>query len=237
MNPSVEAVWMPFNSDLEGVFRSPYLDINGDVTVAIGCLCDPLHRALTLPWKIEGRPATQEEIARDWQALKSRPNLAEWRADKQAVLTSIRLDDDDVTALVRRRLQANYDYLRTHLMPRIDSFPADAQLGILSVAWGIGAAFDRARPPRPQLVLACNAEDWVAAKVHARLRESRNPGVVLRNRRQELCFDNAATIREHGLNPQWLWYPNRARDTDLKTLALKAVELGIARDSVPPKNT
>jgi len=237
VRPTVEAKWLDFNQDIEGVFACPYLDIRGYVTTAMGCIIEPIELALVLPWKIGERDATREEIINDWTAINGRPALSTWAAKNQAVLTSIRLRSETIQELVTRRLRANYYYLRAHLMPQIDEFPADAQLGILSEAWAIGAAFDRAKPPRPSLIAACNARDWIAAEAHARLREDNNAGVVERNARQKICFSNAQLTQARALDPSWCWWPNRIpEEDDLKTLALKALELGIARGTEPPES-
>jgi hypothetical protein len=122
-------------------------------------------------------------------------------------LTSIRLTDDGVNALLWRRLNANAEWLHKHLFPGFPEYSADAQLGILSTAWAIGCDFRNTTPPRPELVAAVGASDWQAAKVHSKLREAGNTGVIDRNRQQERCFDNAAVVVQYGLDPAILNWP------------------------------
>lgn len=227
MRPTVRAIFRRYSEKLEGRTRHPYCDKRDLVTVSIGCKIDPIDLAIDLPWMIGDRPATHAEIRDDWQSLKERSNeVSNWVASKQAPLTSIRLTDEGVDGLLTRRLQANYDYLRTNLMPGLGEFSADAQLGILSLAWAVGADFRATKPPRPAFISACNAQDWLAAKFHARLREIDNAGVVDRNRQHEILFDNALTVQERGLPPDWLWWPNvTPRGETLRESAIRAVGL------------
>jgi hypothetical protein len=180
--------------------------VKGLVTVSVGCLIDPIDLALRLDWRIGDRAATHAEVRDDWQTIKAlgRNNRT---AESQAALTSIRLTDDGVESLLWSRLGANAEWLRAHLFPGFPDFSADAQLGILSTAWALGCDFRHTDPPRPALIAAIAAGDWVAAKVHAKLREAGNAGVVDRNRQQERCFDNAATVAEHNLDPAVLNWP------------------------------
>lgn len=225
------------------MFLNPYSDVKRLITTGAGILIDPLGLCLSHEWWIGERRATLVEVAEDWNALKTRANamttaeLLRWTASAQAPLTSIRLKADYAAALTLKRARLNFDYITKHLIPRLESAPADAQLGVLLLSWAVGAGFDKTNPPRTDFVDACNAEDWLLAAAHARLREAGNPGVVARNRHQDRCFANAATVKARGLDPAALWWPNVCpKDDTLKTVATKALELGIAKSSllVPP---
>lgn len=206
IRPAVRAVFRAFSEKHEGRTRNPYADTKGLVTVSIGCLIHPVELALPLDWRIGDRKATEAEIRRDWSAVAAigRNNRT---AASQAALTQIRLPDDAVDALLWRRLDANAEWLTKNLFPAFPTFCADAQLGLLSCAWGIGCDFRNTKPPRPALIQAVSARDWLAAKVHAKLREAGNQGVVGRNRDQERCFDNAATVEQHKLDHSVLHWP------------------------------
>lgn len=229
MRPTARAAFRPLSEQLEGRRRNPYADVKGYPTVSVGCILTPIGLALPLPWQIDGRPATEAEIRADIRAVE---DLAKtwgkhpWTAERQASLTRIRLSDEGVDQLVTQRLDANIAYLRSKLFPEFDEYSADAHLGILLTAWALGAAFDRTKPPRPALVAAIRARDWLAAKVHSHLSESSNAGVIERNRAIEICFDNAQTVQERGLDPAWLWWPNRCPASEsLKGEAVKALGL------------
>jgi hypothetical protein len=165
-------------------------------------LLDPIELALRLDWRIGERAATQAEIRDDWQAIKAL-GAGNRTAKSQAPLSSIRLTQSGSDELVRRRLAANVVYIRKFLSNWGDA-PADAQLGTASLCWAVGAGLGKARPA---FVLAFNARDWLACKNHSRIRSDNNPGVIGRNRDQERCFDNAATVAAHGLDPTVLHWP------------------------------
>jgi hypothetical protein len=233
---NVEHIFPQYSSELEGVFTSPYCDVRRLVSAGVGFLCDPIERCIVLDWWIGDRRATISEITNDWHALKDRAlrmtdeQMQHWTAQMQAPLTSIRLKQEAIERLTIQKLHANYDYIEKHLIPSIGSAPADAQLGAMSLAWAVGAGFDMTNPPRTEFVKAFEAGDWQSAKAHARLRETGNRGVTDRNRRQELCFDNATTVVARGLDPAALWWPNACpKEDSLHTLAVHALELGIAR--------
>lgn len=242
LRDSVVTLFPQYTVGLESSCAFMYSDVKRLVTAAQGILCDPLGLALKLEWHIGDRRATETEVANDWQAIKSRAlrmsadQLQQWTARRQAPLTSCRLKQEYIDALTIKRLRGNYEYLKKNLIPNIDEAPADAQMGLMSAAWAIGAGFDRTKPPRLELIAAARAGDWAAAEPAAHLTEAGNSGVVERNRHQERMFANAATVMARGLDRDALWWPNRCPTEDsLKTLAIKALDLGIAKASVPPR--
>lgn len=242
LHQSVVTLFPQYTVALEGSFANLYSDVKRLVTSGQGILCDPIERALALEWWISGRRATEQEVRNDWHAIKSRAvamgdeDLQRWTAKTQAPLTSVRLQQDYMDALIIRRLQGNFDYVVKHLIPNIVDAPADAQLGAMSLAWAVGAGFDKTKPPRLAFIEAAKAGEWLAAGAAARLRETGNKGVVERNRHQDVCFANAATVVRRGLDPKALWWPNKCPAEDsLKTLAVKALDLGLAKASFPPE--
>lgn len=239
MRENVAHLFPQVTAELEGVFTNPYSDVKRLITTGAGILIDPLHRCLSHEWWIGDRRATPQEIEDDWSELKTRANamsdadLQHWTATMQAPFTSIRLKADYVEQLTIRRAHLNFDYITKNLIPGLPNEPADAQLGVLLLSWAVGAGFDRTRPPRTAFVEACNAGDWLAAAAGARLNEAGNKGVIGRNKHMALCFSNAATVAARGLDPAALWWPNVCPKTDtLKTVAVKALELGLAKDSL-----
>lgn len=239
IRPNVEHIFPGYSRDLEGTFTSLYSDLRRLVSTGVGFLVDPISRCLALEWWIGDRRATDREVIDDWHAIKDRAlkmtdeEMKHWVAKIQAPLTSVRLNSDYIDQLLLKKARANFDYIVSHLIPELVDAPADAQLGALSLSWAIGAGFDKTSPPRTEFIAAANAGDWITAGAHARLRESNNPGVVERNKRQDLCFSNAATVKARGLDPAALWWPNACPKEDtLHTLAVKALELGIAKDSI-----
>ena len=231
MRAHVEQIWLQYNADLEGEFGFMYVDVKRLVSTAVGIMIEPVELALKLSWMMGDRRATIEEVTHDWHEINSREEeLWNTRAPLQAKYTRVRLTEETIRAVVMDRLHANLAYVR-RFFPLWDQWPSDAQLGTASLFWALGAGLDKTRPA---FVRAANRGDWLLAKLHAHLNESGNAGVAPRNRKQELCFDNASTVATRGLDPVLLFWPNGApREDDLHTTALKALELGIARDTNP----
>jgi len=117
--------------------------------------------------------------------------------------TRLRVSDEAIADLVRQRLRGNEELLRK-TFPLWETWPADAQLGVLSVAWAVGAGF---APKWPRFTAACRAGDWASAQDNCRLREQGNPGVIPRNQANRLLFANALEVARQGLEPSRLYYP------------------------------
>lgn len=244
MNPpaNLERLFPDYSADLEGECLFMYSDTKRLVTCSVGIMISPVQRALALEWWIGDRRATEQEVVNDWEAIDSRArkmsdsDLKKWSARMQAPLTSIRLRKDYSDKLLVNRLRANYAYVVKNLLPELPLAPVDAQMGTMSLAWGVGAGFDRTNPPRLAFIEAAKRGEWLAAGAGARMREDNNKGIIPRNRHQDLMFANAATVVRRGLDPKALWWPNRCPiDDSLRTLAIKALDLGLAKTSVPPK--
>src|SRR5689334_9275788 len=100
MHQSVKDHFIQFTSPLEGRVHWMYLDVLGLVTTAIGDLidgsqsrlADPASPALSLPWQVDGRKATEAEVRADWHAVKSRPELAHQHFNVAKAFTLCRLD-------------------------------------------------------------------------------------------------------------------------------------------------
>ncbi|HEY3499634.1 MAG TPA: hypothetical protein VGK73_33315 [Polyangiaceae bacterium] len=185
-----------------------YLDVLGLITTGIGNLIDPLSAALVLPWKrADGSLATQGEIANEWNRLKGRQDLKTKHYREAGKLCELHLDDADIAALVDRKLDENARFL-TKTFPFFASFPADGQLGILSMAWAVGPAFTRKFPKFTTHVLA---GDWLRAREECDIDATGNPGVIPRNGAQKVCFYNAAMVVSLGLPRDELYWPAPVR--------------------------
>lgn len=187
-----------------------YLDVKGLVTTGVGNLIDPVEAALRLPWKRAGEPASPDRVRQEWWALKGRQELRLKHHKFAAAVTTVRLTEEDIDELVAQKLRAN-EIVLAKTFPRWDAFPADAQLGILSMAWALGAGFPKTFKNFARAVLA---EDWKGAAESCAIRDGLstpdksddNPGVVPRNKANRLCFLNAAS----GGDPETLHWPNAA---------------------------
>ena len=194
-----------YSEPLEGRVHSMYLDILGLVTTGVGNLIDTPEAAAQLPWKhADGRVATRVEVGDAWRELKSRKDLAKMHWKFAAALNDLRLSDVDIDALVRSKLMANEAYIRGHYFPDWDNFPADAQLGCMSMAWAVGPGFPAKFGNFTNRVLA---GDWHGAAACCTIREDGNPGVVPRNKANRVCFENAAVVVTGSLDRDVLNWP------------------------------
>lgn len=177
-----------------------YLDVKGLVTVGVGNLVDPVESAQALPFRFRnkpgitapGTPATADQIAAEWQRLKGNTSLAVRGYKACDAITQLELSDDAIDALILDRLTKNETFLKRQAwFQNLDAWPADAQLGLLSMAWAMGPAgpgdFSRFRA-------ACQSMDFHTAAAECRMNEAGNPGLVPRNRANFTLFSNAAVV-------------------------------------------
>jgi GH24 family phage-related lysozyme (muramidase) len=199
-----------FSEPLEGRVHSMYLDVKGLVTTGVGNLIDTPEQACALPWRHEttGKLAERPAIAQAWRAVKDARPALHWR--QYLHLNDLRLSDSDVDALVQDKLLSNARYIQAKHYPRWEDFPADAQLGIMSMAWAVGPGFPAKFGNFTNRVLQ---EDWLGAKACCHIRTEGNPGIVPRNHANERCFENAALVLTRQLDPAVLYWPGQPPDT------------------------
>jgi len=212
MHPSGRAAWHSFSEPLEGRVYALYCDVFGLVTTGVGNLVDPVHAAIGLPWKRpDGTLASETEIRTQWQRVKDdSQRLRKMHHRYAAELTTIRLTDEDVDDIVARKLDSNERTLERYF-PAFASFPADAQLGILSMAWAVGPAFAE---KFPLFTHSANAGKWWDCATQGKIREhgadgTYNAGIVPRNKANRLCFENASGVVAHRTDPSVLHWPNK----------------------------
>jgi hypothetical protein len=149
-----------------------YLDTRQLVCIGSGALIDPVEAAQELPfqWKNKsgiakpGQRATKQEIADEWHRLKNRQSLTQ---------TNLELTDDAINVLMEKAVDRYISFLkRQRFFEHFDEWPADAQLGLLSMAWAMG-------PGGPGGLLnfraACEKMDFAAAADECRMNEAGNP--------------------------------------------------------------
>ncbi len=190
---SVRSVFLDFSKKFEGCIPWIYLDIKGLATVGIGCLIEPAAAALGLPFVHRGTEdkATQDEIARDWTLVKRAKNLAHQGAQRARMYTHLDLTPEGIEQLALHRLHLNEDYLVSHAFPMFGEFPADAQLGIHSMAWACGAGFPKLFP---RFTSAAKVGNWTEAGRQSRINAKNNPGLVPRNWANAKLFASAAEV-------------------------------------------
>lgn len=196
MHASVLNNFKAFILPFEGFVKHMYLDIKGYVTVGIGNLIDPITLALELPFRYKnkpgipnpGQPASKADIAAEWHFIKNKPELARLGARHCEPLTKLELDAADINSLVMRKLrQFEAALKRYEPFKQFDQWPADAQMGLLGMAWAMGPHFS---PRWPRFSAACKKLDFDAAAANCRIRNAS----ARRNHAHQLLFRNAAAV-------------------------------------------
>ena len=190
---SVEDAFFDFTTPLEGRVHFMYLDIKALVSTGIGNLLDngpsPLPDIFSVTWfhKDTGAIASNAEILAEYTLVKNSGTAFATLAQKEAI-TTWRISDADINTLVNGKLHTNETFLEGRAdFANLQNWPADAQLGLFSMAWAMGPAF---RFPRFQAAVA--AEDWFTAAAESHMDDSNNPGLVPRNVQNGVLFSLAA---------------------------------------------
>lgn len=204
MRQSVKDAFYDFSIRFEGKVEWMYLDCTSLVTSGVGNLIDPCDAALELPWvRPGGYPATATEIMVAWDKVKNTKSLAHdgYRAAEH--LTDLRLTDEGIRSLVAKKLDHNWQFLcQRYTQALLEQFCADAQLGLLSMAWAAGPSF-RA----PLFDGYCRALDFNGAARECRFQDAENAGLRPRNDANQLLFTNAANVLEAGMDGELLYFP------------------------------
>jgi hypothetical protein len=204
MRPIVLASFVPFTAPLEGVCSWLYCDVKGLVTTAIGNLADPIELALDLPLRHkDGTRATQDEIVAEWNRVKERQD---WRLRGGAIykaVATLHLDADGIEHVVYREL-AEMDQALARHFAGYEAWCADAQLGLLSMAWALGPHFAQGWP---RFAMSMRSRDFFLAAEECTISTVGNPGVRPRNERNRVLFRNAAVVARDRMDPDQLYWP------------------------------
>jgi hypothetical protein len=202
--PSVIATFPKFSTKFEGRVPFMYLDVKGLVTTGIGNLIDSVAAAQALAWKNpDGSLCTPQQVADAWNAVKARQDMKLAGGGAFGPLTTIRLDDAAIDSLVASKMLDNEGYLLAHY-PNFGKWPADAQLGLHSMAWAMGPNFVM---PKFQVAVNSVRPDFKTAATESKMSETGNPGLIPRNAADFVLFSNAEVSFLRGKNPQTLYYP------------------------------
>jgi hypothetical protein len=95
------------------------------------------------------------EVRAAWQTVKDFPNPRKvYGGDNDFKnLTDLRLDEADVDDLCGKKVQQFWATLQKDF-PKAGTWPADAQLALMFMAWGLGPAFGRGYPSFSKFVNA-----------------------------------------------------------------------------------
>ncbi len=172
-----------------------YLDVKGWVTTGVGNLIDPVGIALNLPFlhKKTRSKATQQETKQEWDKVKGMQNLKKGGGGNFGQYTTLVLDDDAITNLIAQRLANNERVLKSkNAFKNFDTWPADAQLALLSMSWAAGPnKFDNWK----RFNAACINMDFDTAATESHMKEERQPKEFKnRNKLTNFLFKNAAAV-------------------------------------------
>ena len=178
---------------VRGRVRYMYLDVKGLLTIGIGNLIDPIGLALTLPFVFKADPstaATQDDITADWNAVKGDSTLAQQGHLAADPITKLMLTSNSINSLVLSKAdQFEATLKQTTEFSSFDTWPADTQLGLMSMAWAMGPAFG---PTWPNFRHDCSGQDWTAAAKACHMDETNTPGLAPRNAANRALFLDAA---------------------------------------------
>lgn len=198
---SVRDNWVRFNEPLEGVLSFMYLDRRNLVTTAMGNLIDPFPLALQLTWLDEsGGAVSRDAISAEWETVKSRTDLSQLGGRAFAPpITSLHIDDHEIIRVVTQKLQQNEDTLTARAeFADFPNWPADAQFGLLSMAWALGPAFHF-----PNFQAAAADGNWNVAATEC-IFGPHEGTIEQRNAMDQRCFTNAQQAVTDDLDPSVL---------------------------------
>ena len=218
MYASVRNYFIKFNEPIEARVEYMYLDIKGLVTLGVGNLIDvekaddkkglekAMKEVVTLPFVYKkganaGKPATKADIEAEWKKVKGEKARARKGHTAFVDITHLKLKNEAIDALVLKKLNEMETELK--MDPAFQGFgqwPADAQLGLLSMAWALGTP--KLKAQWPHFKTACKKQDFDAVLKHCEINVVGNPGVAKRNTENRHLFRNAAAVfANRGKNP------------------------------------
>lgn len=195
MKVDVAAKFVGFTQQFEGLCTWPYLDVKGLVTIGYGNLIEKdgaPNIPAVLQWQdLHGTPATGAMILHEWQEIKSLQQFRFQGGGEFANYAKLRVTQASIDALVIQQQVSNESILRG-FFPDFDCYPADAQLGILSMAWALGAHFP---PSWPHFKAAALDSDWLTCATECKISTYGNPGVEKRDLANFALFSAAYSTK------------------------------------------
>ena len=200
MRTSVRQRLISFQESHELSVSWMYKDSKGLVSTGIGFLINgSADQAIAIGgWvdKGSGMTATNQEIRDEWQMIKDRSGPCDWRT--MEALTNLRLPRKVIDDHVIKLAQSNINWLKSHGHDW-DAYPADGQLGLLSLAWnGLGKY--------PRCLEVIKNGNWFYAAGEATFK-----GIPKRQEQTQMLLCNAGRVIARGLDPEVLYFDQRER--------------------------
>lgn len=175
-----------------------YLEAKGLVTTGTGNLIDTVKGAQALPWLTkDNKLATPAQVEAEWKQIKARQSIKSQGGYAYIKYATLHLSEDTVDALLFSVTDRFWSIMKGTL-PDLESYPADAQLALMDLAWQNGPAFLTSWNDTRESV---RAKDFAkTAKVIASSLKA-SPRTTFRTR----LFMNAAAVLRLGLDPAVLW--------------------------------
>lgn len=217
MREMVERCWMRFNEPLEGVVNFMYQDVKGWVSTGVGNKIDETSRPNSSPTAAEreaslrlarqmnwhdqftGATASPDDISVAWDAVKARLDLAPQGHRAFEPLTRLRLSHEEIERVVLQKSLEMERVLTTRReFTSFAAWPANAQLGTLSMSWAMGPMF---RFPKFQGHVA-NGQ-WAAAAEESKFNPDQGT-IKIRNKLDRMHFLLAQAVVDQGLPVEML---------------------------------
>jgi hypothetical protein len=213
-----------FTEPLEGGYAADCMFMVQDLQVATGMgitFTDKYHRsagvamAKALTWVCKqghpraGQLCSPSDIESDYDLVLSNEELGrrgsgflnQWKD-----LTNCRVTKDGLKQGVRKRVIGNIYYVKTQRtgdknLGNFDTFPADAQLCVISLTWANGNEFDY-----PKFCKACREANWSEAAAQCGFQSKENT-LPRRQKAQEEMMRNAARVKAGAASSDTLHWP------------------------------
>lgn len=155
-------------SPSEGNIPWCYLDTKGYVTVGVGNALFTVDDAVKLPFMERGTdsPASGDEIAKDWEAVKN--SKKGQRATYYKALTKCDMSQDDILKLFESRVD-EFSAQLSRYFPEFETWPDGPQLATLDWVFNCGVG---ALTSTVHLKAALHAQDWKGAAAACHRAES-----------------------------------------------------------------
>ncbi len=198
MRPAAAKAWPAFCASWEGRCEWLYLDTKKLPTTGLGHRVFTVADMVALPWLTkDGTPATDAQKRTEWTRIGARTDLAPKGGYAYQSVATLHLSDATVDGLLTSDTPAYWDPL-VKVLPDLPTWPADAQLAIIDLAYNVGAYF--LGDKWPNFTKAAKAGDFTGMATYC-LRAIKSP----RDYRHQRLFTNAATVVKVGADPNVLW--------------------------------